>query len=144
MFMLPIVSQAISFFLALNPQSDLIKVYLLVVWILKYLHTYFEDLQYAGGQLPVTRMLSYTWLEKLLHCWNAKLEGVFAADAVLSHYVCVSPLFFFPFLSIPIGCPLYFNLNYNVRFACYLPQKAPAPPLVVPDGTVIQTIKIIS
>lgn len=155
--MLPIVSQEISFFLALNPQSDLINVYLLVAWILKYLHTYFQDLPYVGGQLPmniqqVMSSLSFTLLGKPLLCCNAKLEGVFATDVVISHCSPPPNTFFFFFLSISICCPLYFNLNYNKSraddtfwlFASYLPQKAPAPSLAVPDGTVIQTIKIIS
>jgi len=48
MLKLPVVSQEISYFLALNPKSDLINLYLLVAWILRYFDTFFQDLHMLG------------------------------------------------------------------------------------------------
>lgn len=53
MLVLFIVSQEISFFFFLHPQSDLIHVHLLFDWILKYLQISFQDLPYVAGQLPM-------------------------------------------------------------------------------------------
>ena len=111
----------------------------------KILWHFLSGSPYAGGQLP--RYIQQVPLfGKPLLCCNARLFWL-----LMLYYLTV-PLYFFPlFLSISVCCPLHYNLNCNKSradafwlFACCLPQKAPAPRLVVPDGTVMQTLKIIS
>lgn len=152
--MLPIHSQEISFFLGLNWQFWFISVFCIFI----YLPIFFsgspiclETVTYKHPSHEVTP------LHIAFLCCDTKLGSVFFHCSCFCYvylFVCWSGLFgfcwcvctctFLCILSLSISYPLHFNVNYNKSradtswlFTQRLPQKAPAPNLVFPDGTVI-------